>query len=215
MSTFTDSLPASVDGKENAEFHAKRVLNDDACSDSAPAGSWTMPSITPNTYRTGLMVNNSMAGGKVEFIPNKEGKAITWYGCGPTVYDAAHMGHARTYVSFDIIRRILSDYFGYEVFMCMNITDIDDKIIKRSTEKNVEFSFLARYWEAMFFEDMKKLNVQLPDVLTRVSEYVPEVIRFIEGIIKNDFAYESQGSVYFDTQVGHQLKECEAHSLSC
>ncbi|XP_055388743.1 cysteine--tRNA ligase, cytoplasmic-like [Condylostylus longicornis] len=165
----------------------------------SPSDFWSPPS-TDGKYRTGLVVNNSMAGGKVEFVPNEKGKRITWYGCGPTVYDSAHMGHARTYLAFDIIRRILADYFGYEIFMCMNITDIDDKIIKRSVENGVDFAALARYWEGMFFEDMKVLNVQLPDVITRVSEYVPEVLTFIEGIMKNGFAYESQGSVYFDTQ---------------
>lgn len=166
-----------------------------------PADWWTPP-ITERKYRTGLMVSNSMAGAKVEFIPHRqESKRVTWYGCGPTVYDAPHMGHARTYIAFDIIRRILTDYFGYDVVMCMNITDIDDKIIKRATENNVDFATLARYWEMVFFEEMKALNVKLPDIITRVSEYVPEVITFIEKIIKNGFAYESQGSVYFDTQV--------------
>lgn len=146
------------------------------------------------------MVNNSMAGSKVEFVPLKSGKEITWYGCGPTVYDAAHMGHARTYVAFDIIRRILNDYFGYQLFMCMNITDIDDKIIKRSNESGKDFASLARYWEGMFWKDMAALNVLLPDVVTRVSEYIPEVLDFIKGIVDNGFAYVSHGSVYFDTQ---------------
>lgn len=171
-----------------------------AVTKSTPADFW-VPPCCDGKFRTGLRINNSMAGGKVEFIPSRPGKSITWYGCGPTVYDAAHMGHARTYLSFDIIRRILSDYFGYDVFLCMNITDIDDKIIKRSQEKNIDFSVLARYWEAMFFEDMRLLNIQLPDIVTRVSEYVPEVVEFIEGILKNGYAYESEGSVYFDTQV--------------
>ncbi|KAL8435015.1 hypothetical protein ACSSS7_002773 [Eimeria intestinalis] len=148
---------------------------------------------------TGLKVNNSMTGGKTEFIP-QEGNRINWYGCGPTVYDAAHMGHARTYVAFDVIRRILSDYFGYDVNMVMNITDIDDKIIARSQEQGVNFLELARHWEKEFFKDMQALNVLLPSVVTRVSEYVPEVLKLIEEIIDNGFAYESQGSVYFDTQ---------------
>ncbi|KAL8273469.1 hypothetical protein Esti_002535 [Eimeria stiedai] len=129
-----------------------------------------------------------------------EGNRINWYGCGPTVYDAAHMGHARTYVAFDVIRRILSDYFGYDVNMVMNITDIDDKIIARSQEQGVNFLELARHWEKEFFKDMQALNVLLPSVVTRVSEYVPEVLKLIEEIIDNGFAYESQGSVYFDTQ---------------
>lgn len=159
---------------------------------------WKAPS-KEGKLLTGLKVNNSMTGEKTEFIP-QEGNRINWYGCGPTVYDAAHMGHARTYVAFDIIRRILNDYFGYDVNMVMNITDIDDKIIARSLEKGVNFLDLARHWEKEFFKDMQALNVLLPTVVTRVSEYVPEVLHLIEEIIDNGFAYESQGSVYFDTQ---------------
>ncbi|KAL8426889.1 hypothetical protein Efla_002497 [Eimeria flavescens] len=159
---------------------------------------WKAPS-KDGKLLTGLKVNNSMTGEKTEFIP-QEGNRINWYGCGPTVYDSAHMGHARTYVAFDIIRRILSDYFGYDVNMVMNITDIDDKIIARSQEQGVNFLNLARHWEKEFFKDMQALNVLLPSVVTRVSEYVPEVLRLIEEIVDNGFAYESQGSVYFDTQ---------------
>lgn len=78
------------------------------------------------------------------FASLQEGNRINWYGCGPTVYDSAHMGHARTYVAFDIIRRILSDYFGYDVNMVMNITDIDDKIIARSLEKVRAWAFFIK-----------------------------------------------------------------------
>ena len=68
-----------------------------------------------------------------DFVP-ADPNQVTWYQCGPTVYDESHMGHARTYVSFDILRRILTDYFGYNVKMVMNITDIDDKIIRKTQE---------------------------------------------------------------------------------
>jgi cysteinyl-tRNA synthetase len=108
------------------------------------------------------------------------------------------MGHARTYVSVDIIRKILSRYFRYDVFYVMNITDIDDKIIKRSNENKEEFNAFARKWEADYFRSMEAIGVSLPDVLVRVSEYVPEIVAFIKKIVDRGYAYESNGSVYFD-----------------
>ena len=120
--------------------------------------------------------------------------------CGPTVYDAAHLGHARTYLTFDIIRRILTSYFHYDVNLCMNITDIDDKIIKKSNEEKKNFAEFAKFWEDNFFKDMRALNVMYPNYITRVSEYIPEIIKFIEEIIKKGYAYEKNGSVYFDIE---------------
>lgn len=131
------------------------------------------------------------------FEPQRK-DVVTWYMCGPTVYDYSHMGHAKCYVVFDILARLMTDYFGYNLKLCMNITDIDDKIIMRSNEKKVEFSKLAREFETKFFEDMTALNVRLPTVVTRVSEYVPEIVAFIEKLISTGFAYESNGSVYFN-----------------
>lgn len=82
----------------------------------------------------------------------------------------------------------------------MNITDLDDKIFKRAQEKGKDFSSFAQEWEAEFFEDMKALDVQLPTVITRASEFIPEMIKFIDGVIDRGFAYVSNGSVYFDIQ---------------
>ena len=90
------------------------------------------------------------------------------------------MGHARTYVSFDILKRIMTDYFGYNIKLVMNITDIDDKIIRKALEQNISFEELSRRYENEFLDDMRRLNVQLPERITRVSEFVPEIVAFIE-----------------------------------
>jgi cysteinyl-tRNA synthetase len=80
---------------------------------------------------------------KEVFVPQSGGKRVTWYNCGPTVYDASHMGHARTYLSFDILRRVLQNYFGYDILYVMNITDIDDKIIRRARQTHLYQEYVA------------------------------------------------------------------------
>lgn len=135
----------------------------------------------------------------MRFIP-KDPQRVLWYQCGPTVYAESHMGHARTYVALDVLRRIMKDVFGYNVIMCQNITDIDDKIIMRSSERKIPFRELAAKYEEEFFEDMTSLGVQLPDLVTRVSEYVPEIVTYIQTLIDKGIAYESNGSVYFNTK---------------
>ncbi|KAF8592622.1 cysteinyl-tRNA synthetase [Ramaria rubella] len=275
-----------------------------------------------------LKVYNSLTRTKTPFVP-QNGRHVKWYNCGPTVYDASHMGHARNYVTQDILRRILVDYFGYDVHFVMNITDIDDKIIERARRTHLVQALLSRttsltptlldqirtswalyfqsklvkglpddikpdngqeeqawegilaladgdaawkaacivrdekfgmhltslrtaydalkhastssynsqaeahklieesrdilalaldaqygysitdpaiprehaaYWEADFMKDMRRLGVRPPDTLTRVTEYVPEVVEFIAKLVQRGYAYEIDGSVYFDTR---------------
>ncbi|KAF0686810.1 Aste57867_21407 [Aphanomyces stellatus] len=179
-----------------------------------------------------LKLYNSMTRTKTTFVP-MQNKRVLWYMCGPTVYDITHLGHGRTYTCFDYVRRILEDYFGYQVELVMNITDIDDKIIVRgaengwteahpgqslpankdeaakvvlqwASEQTAESNMkraenLSKYFEKTFMDDMAALNIKPPTVLTRVSEYMPEIVEFVQGIIANGYAYESNGSVYFDT----------------
>lgn len=159
---------------------------------------WKKPETSPTTFKTGLKVNNTLwREEKTEFIPEK-GRRVNWYICGPTVYSHSHLGHAKTYLCFDTIRKIMTRYFKYDVFQVMNITDIDDKIIKRSQEEKKDFFEFGKYWEKDFFEVCQKLEIDPPDVITRVTEFVPEVVEYIQKIIDNGFAYESNGSVYFN-----------------
>ncbi|ODN73472.1 cysteine-tRNA ligase [Cryptococcus amylolentus CBS 6039] len=296
----------------------------------APPPQWYPP--TKTIQEPVLKVFNSLTKGKDEFVPTK-GRRVDWYNCGPTVYDSSHMGHARNYLTQDIVRRILRDYFGYDVNFVMNITDIDDKIILRARESylldqvvattpsltpelisDAEKAFakylqkplkalpeplvgvenattfeildllvkrdqndaawatkareneekfgmylmslgkareailtskkrlntpeasgeavkdlvsssmdtlgpflgeklgntiedpiavcrrLAAHWEDAFFTDMARLRILPPDTVTRVSEYVSEIVAFVERIIGNGFAYEGGGSVWFDVE---------------
>ncbi|KAA8492183.1 Cysteine--tRNA ligase, cytoplasmic [Porphyridium purpureum] len=163
-------------------------------------------------------VVNSIGMQKVPLLNANGRKALTWYICGPTVYDVSHIGHARNYVSFDLIRRILEDYFNYDIVYQMNITDIDDKIIKRSIENQEPFETLARRMERSFMKDLENLNCRMPTLVTRVTEYIPEICSYIQKIISHGFAYSvDSGSVYFDTQAfksaGYTYAKLEPYSV--
>uniref|UniRef100_A0A671MW01 Cysteine--tRNA ligase, cytoplasmic n=1 Tax=Sinocyclocheilus anshuiensis TaxID=1608454 RepID=A0A671MW01_9TELE len=257
-----------------------------------------------------LRLYNSLTRTKEVFVPQK-GNRVLWYCCGPTVYDASHMGHARSYISFDILRRILKDYFKYDVFYFdLILYNLMTHIIKRARQnyvmeqyrekkpspsqilqdvltartpfkaklaettdpdkkqmlerldvaveaalgplqvavqssaagdtlqnqaqvlleeakdllsdwldsqfgsqvtENSIFSLLPKYWEGEYHKDMEALNVLPPDVLTWVSEYVPEIVAFVRRIVDNGYGYESNGSVYFDTA---KFDSCPAHSYA-
>ncbi|KAK9820845.1 hypothetical protein WJX81_007120 [Elliptochloris bilobata] len=283
--------------------------------------------------RAGLWLKNSLRNELQEFVPISRDRHVTWYTCGPTVYDSAHMGHSRNYVTFDIMRRVLEDWFGYDVLFVMNITDVDDKIIlrarrnhllqryrqqatdpaqvranaeaaldrnvrsqgekvaaamqelrelqaalagasevSRSAQKRAKdleaaqqmearklenwtgaraaldaidksgssaeqvgalltvagdalaewqdslhkgevtgheiFRRHAAHYEAEFLRDMRDLGCREPSVLTRVSDYMAVIVEYVQHILANGFAYQANGSVYFDTRAfeaaGHQ-----------
>lgn len=293
---------------------------------------WQAPEIDTSTpIASGqLLIRNTLTGQKDPFVPMKD-RTVRWYTCGPTVYDSSHVGHARTYLSFDIMRRIMTDYFHYNVLFQINTTDIDDKIILRARQnellrlleedqtvdygklvalaqegiveaqnksdekraaieaaleeakakkdsrgrteqeglleqhlvkrKNLDkdvanivkasgaaspadqrdaraallaaansvlaekldrekghlvtdhsvFNAHARKYEREFMEDLEALGIREPDILTRVTEYVPQIIAFVEKIIAKGLAYESNGSVYLSLDefqaAGHNYRK--------
>ena len=124
---------------------------------------------------------------------------INLFVCGPTVYDDAHIGHGRTYISFDTIKRYL-EFKGYSVFYIQNITDIDDKIINRAKETNSDAIDIARKFEKRYIEDMDKLNVNNVNLFARATDHIDEIINQIERLINLGFAYETEDGVYFEIE---------------
>ncbi|MEM3078057.1 MAG: class I tRNA ligase family protein, partial [Nitrososphaerales archaeon] len=143
-----------------------------------------------------IRVYNSYTRKKEDFKPISD-KKVRMFVCGPTVYDFSHLGHARTYVAYDVIARWLR-YRGFDLFYLMNITDIDDKIIKRAREKNEDPLKLARRFEESFFQDIASLGINTIDVYARASEHIPEIIDQIKRLIEKGFAYITKTGVYFD-----------------
>ena len=131
-----------------------------------------------------------------EFSPIEKGK-VGIYACGPTVYDSAHIGNLRTYIFNDLLRRALRSE-NFEVKLVMNLTDIDDKTIKRGEGKLEKFREIIKQYSIKFFEDCNKLNIENPDVITKATEYVDKMVAFIQDLLDKGFAYKSDdGSIYF------------------
>ena len=138
---------------------------------------------------------NSLNGKKEEFNPcNPE--HIKIYACGPTVYNYAHIGNARMAVVFDTFVRTLRIFYP-KVTYVSNITDIDDKIIEAAHEQKVEISSITEKYTKIYNDDMAELNVLMPDIQPKATEYIPEMIELIEDLISKDFAYEKEGHVLF------------------
>ena len=155
--------------------------------------------IEPKGSPTGIHFKNSLTNTKTELKIKEENSMLSWYSCGPTVYDDSHLGHARNYICIDLIQRIIKNHFNVPLYHLMGVTDVDDKIIKKAKEENRDALELARMYEKKFFDDLIALNVQLPQTILRVSEHIEEIILFIQQIQKNGYAYESNGSIYFDS----------------
>lgn len=142
-----------------------------------------------------MKLYNTYSGVIEEFKPIESNK-VTMYVCGPTVYDYPHLGHARCYITWDMVYRYLK-YKGYYVKYCRNITDVDDKILKKAKEENTTAEVISRRYYEIFAESMKKLNILKPDIEPFATKTLGEMISIIKDLIKNDYAYAIDGDVYF------------------
>lgn len=145
-----------------------------------------------------MLLYNSQTRKKEEFIPVEAGK-IRMYVCGPTVYDQIHIGNARTFFAFDIIRRYLM-HKGYELCFAQNVTDVDDKIIKRAHELHISPEELAKQYTEAFIEQMRRFNILDPDIRPKATHEIGPMIAMILELIKKGHAYESGGDVYFSVR---------------
>ena len=145
-----------------------------------------------------LMVSNTLSGKKEPFRPRRTGKTpkIGIYVCGVTVYDHCHLGHARSAIVFDMIRRYLT-YKKYSVRYVQNFTDVDDKIIERGRQEGRSWNEVAETYIGAYREDMRRLGVKPADVEPRATEHIPGMIYLIRKLVKKGYAYEIDGDVYF------------------
>ena len=125
------------------------------------------------------------------------GSRVKMFVCGPTVYDYVHLGHARTYLAFDMIVRYL-EYSGFKVDYLMNITDVAEKVAQRARQLHREPLELAREFEVAFLEDIRALGVRNMDALERASDHMPEILAQVGGLVSKGIAYETETGVYFE-----------------
>jgi cysteinyl-tRNA synthetase len=143
-----------------------------------------------------LKVHNTMGRKKEPFNPLR-GKNVGMYVCGPTVYGPAHIGHARTYIAFDIIRRYLEQR-GYKVKYVVNLTDVHDDMISKANELGITIFELAEKNIKLFFRDIDSLGIKKADVYPRVTGHIGDIIDFVKALVEKGFAYETADGVYFD-----------------
>ena len=149
-----------------------------------------------------ILIHNTASGEK-EALETVEKGHVRMYVCGVTVYDDSHIGHARSYVSFDVMRRWLM-HRGYRVTYVVNYTDVDDHIIDRSNQTDEPWEVIARRYIASYDEDMDRLNNLRPDITPKATEEIPDMIEAVKAIVDKGLAYEVEGDVYFDIEKGKQ-----------
>lgn len=145
-----------------------------------------------------MRVYNTLTRGKEEFVPREPGK-VAMYVCGPTVYNHIHIGNARTFLSFDVIRRYL-EYKGFDVRFIQNVTDVDDKIINRANEERRSAAEVAEEFTEAFISAMRALGVEDPTARPKATETIPDMIGMIERLIDRGHAYAVAGDVYFSVR---------------
>lgn len=149
---------------------------------------------------------NTLGRKKEDFIPLK-GNEVRIYTCGPTVYNYAHIGNFRAYIFMDNLRRTLK-YNGYQVKHVMNITDVghlesdadegEDKMIKAAKRENKDPYAIADFYTKAFFKDIQSLNIEVPEIIAKATEHIPEMQKMVEEILANGYAYETSKGIYFD-----------------
>jgi cysteinyl-tRNA synthetase len=148
------------------------------------------------TVSTELVVYNTLTGSKERLRTLRPGR-INLFVCGPTVYDYPHLGHAKTYTQFDLIVRYLR-HKGYEVFYLQNVTDVDDKIIRRAGERGVEWNELAREFETIYIDDMTALGNTSVNQYARATDYIDRIVSQVERLMEKGLAYRNSSGIYYD-----------------
>lgn len=159
-----------------------------------------------------LKIYNTLSNTIEEFKPTEDGK-VKMYVCGPTVYDKAHLGHARCYITWDTLYRYLK-FRGYNTTYCRNVTDVDDKILKKADEQGVEPSVITDKYYKSFIDSMNALNVLKPDIEPRATKTIGEMIAMVKTLIEKGYAYEVDGDVYFRVEKYKKYGELSSQPIS-
>ncbi|HHY70232.1 MAG TPA: cysteine--tRNA ligase [Thermoanaerobacterales bacterium] len=149
-----------------------------------------------------MIIYNTLTRKKEKFMPLKDNK-VNIYTCGPTVYDFFHVGNARVFITFDMVRNYLK-YSGYDVTFVQNFTDIDDKMINRANEEGITVKELGERFIQEYFKDADALGVIRADVHPRATEHIVEIVDLIKILVEKGYAYEVNGDVYYET---HKFKD--------
>jgi len=153
-----------------------------------------------------LQLYNTLSRTKEEFVPINE-KEVHIYSCGPTVYNYAHIGNFRAYIFMETLRRVLR-YNGYTLKHVMNITDVghlesdadegEDKMVKAAKREQKDPFEIAKFYTECFLADMRKLHVDMPEIIAKATDHIPDMIEYVQEILKNGYAYETSKGIYFD-----------------